>query len=83
MITTRRVFFLMVDHPLRGKIRVGPAYSDRESAASWRPFVRRAWHGCRTTISTCTLRWIDGSMDASSVALLDQKYNMSAPDGGS
>lgn len=78
MTERRKVFFTMVDHPLQGPIRVGNAYPTKGNAKGWLPFVRGAWRGCRTFVSTCTLTLVDGALSARSVALLDRKYNLDA-----
>jgi hypothetical protein len=80
-IRTERVFFLMVHHPLNGRIRVGNAHRTEQAARDWRPFVRGAWRGCRVSVSPCTLRWVGGQLDERSVRVLDQKYNLDAPQG--
>ncbi len=76
MTVTRRVFFTMVRHPFNGPTRVGNAYATKEAAKGWLPFVRGAWRVCRVSVSSCTLRWVDGALDARSVRILDTKYNL-------
>ena len=82
MSTKRRFFFLMIDHPSGKQIRVGPAYSTREQALSWKPFVSAAWKGCRVSVSAATFTFCNGAMDAQSVRILNDKYNMDPPGGG-
>jgi hypothetical protein len=77
-LTTRRVYFTMVHHPSGDLVRVGKAYTDRKTARSWVGFVRAAWHGFPVTVEPCTLRWVDGKLDAASVKLLDERYNLDA-----
>lgn len=76
---TRVVFFTMVRHPIRGRIRVGNAYGSRKAAADWLPFVRGSWRGCSVSISRCTLRFEGGMLSEKSRRVLDEKYNMDAP----
>jgi len=75
-VTKRRVYFTMVDHPVKGWIRVGPAYPTRDVAASWLPFVSGAWKVCGARVAQFTARWVDGELDERSVRTLDQKFNM-------
>lgn len=80
--STRVVFFTMVRHPIRGRIRVGKAYRSRKDAADWLPFVRgswRGWRGCSVSISRCTLRFEGGVLSEASRRVLDEKYNMDLP----
>lgn len=79
-LVRRVVFFTMVRHPVNGWTRVGKAYSTREAANGWVPFVRKAWRGLHTKISQCTLTWRDGKLTPQSVKVLDEKFNMDAPD---
>jgi len=74
--TTRTVWFIMIDHPLQGLIRVGPAYATRDTARSWRSFVKQAWNGLPTRLELCKLRSVDGVMDAESRRRLSDRYNM-------
>ena len=76
----RLVFFTMVQHPCEGWMRVGKAFATKEAARGWVPFVRKAWRGLRTKVSQCTLTWQDGKLTAESVKVLDEKFNMDAPD---
>lgn len=75
----RRVWFTMVLIPGKGWTRVGKAYGSRENAKGWLPFVSGAWHGLRTKVSQCTLRWVDGAMTERSRETLSTKYNMEPP----
>ena len=79
MKTKRVVFFTMVQHPTNGWMRVGSAYSSREAAAGWLPFVRKCWRICRVRVVQCTLRLVDGVLDEKSKLVLDKKFNMDAP----
>jgi len=79
-LVRRLVFFTMVQHPCEGWMRVGKAFSTKEAARGWVPFVRKAWRGLRTKVSQCTLTWQDGKLTAESVKVLDEKFNMDAPD---
>ena len=79
-VTKVRVFFTMVNHPINGRIRVGHAHSTRENAAGWLPFVRGRWVGCRASISSATLRFVDGVITDKSARLLSEKYNMDPPE---
>lgn len=74
-----RVYFTMIEHPFNGWIRVGKAYGTRKTAQEWLPFVRKAWRGLRGKVSSCSLTWRDGKLDAASVKRLDS-FNMDAPD---
>ena len=78
-VTTRKLFFLMVEHPFKGWMRVGNSYSTRANAVGWRPFVRGAWRGfCRVKVSQFTARFVDGKLDDRSRATLDTKYNLTS-----
>jgi hypothetical protein len=79
-VERRKVFFLMVTHPLKGRIRVGTAHNSRESAAGWRSFVSDAWHRLPVHISACTLHFVDGALTPQSIKILDQKYNLDPPE---
>ncbi len=75
-----RVFFLMVNHPVRGWVRVGNSYSTRESAASWRGFVRKAWHGCPVQVEMLKLHYTEsGELSPETIRVLDQRFNLDAP----
>lgn len=52
----RTVYFTMVNHPLKGWVRVGNAYSSRKTAQGWLGFVRVAWRGlpCRVWMRVAT-----------------------------
>jgi hypothetical protein len=77
----RRVYFTMVKVPGKGWTRVGKAYASKETARGWLGFVSEAWHGLRTKVSQCTLKWQGGEMTPRSRETLSTKYNMepSAP----
>lgn len=77
--TKRTVYFTMVHHPIRGRVRVGDAYGSRKSAADWLPFVRGSWRGCGVSVSRCTLIMVDGALTEASQRLLDVKYNLDPP----
>ena len=79
-LVRRLVFFTMVLHPSQGWIRVGKAFTSKESAQGWVPFVRSAWRGCRTKVSRATFTWQDGVMTPQSKKVLDEKFNMDVPD---
>lgn len=81
-VEKRRVWFLMVRHPLRGDIRVGNAYLSKKAAKGWRSFVSAAWRGCRVRVRKADLRWVDGELDEASKRLLDQTFNMDPPAAG-
>ncbi len=74
--TTRKFFFVMVEHPMKGWIRVGNAYSSRATAIGWGPIVRGAWCGCRVKVSQFTARFVNGKLDERSREVLDKKYNL-------
>lgn len=79
-IEKRAVYFTMVQHPVKGWMRVGSTYKTRESAAEWLPFVRKCWRMvCRVRVSQCTLRLVNGELDEKSKRVLDTKFNMDAP----
>ena len=78
-IVRRRMFFIMVNHPLKGWTRVGKAYAKKEVAQSWVPFVRGAWRCCRVKVSQFTAVFRDGKLDEKSRETLDKKFNMDSP----
>lgn len=59
----RTVYFTMVNHPLKGWVRVGNAYSSRKTAQGWLGFVRVAWRGLPCRVSACTITSVDGQID--------------------
>jgi len=75
----RRVWFTMVLVPGKGWTRVGKAYGSKEAARGRLGFVSKAWHGLRTKVSQCTLRWQCGEMTPRSRETLSTKYNMEPP----
>lgn len=79
----RTVFFIMVRHPLKGRVRVGNTYPSKRAARGWVPFVRAAWRGLPVMVSQFTLTLVDGVIDAKSRAILDKKYNLDAPESAS
>jgi hypothetical protein len=79
-IRKQRVFFTMIDHPCGTPMRVGKAYTDRKAARSWLSFVSAAWRGLLAFVEACDLRYVDGVLDAASLKLLDERYNLDAPD---
>lgn len=45
------VWLVLVLHPSTGEwTRVGPVYRQKHVAASWRRFVKSAWHGAATRV---------------------------------
>lgn len=42
-------YAIQVETP-NGPRFVGPVYRSKDVARSWVPFVRAAWHGCRTRV---------------------------------
>lgn len=78
-VTTRRVFFTMVRHPITGWTRVGNAYATRNGAHGWLSFVSAAWRGLPTRVAQCTLRFLDGVLDERSRRVLDEKFNLGPP----
>lgn len=81
MTTKQTVYFTMVCHPAQGWIRIGNAYRTREAAKDWLPFVRKAWRGLKGKVQACTLHFEDGVLTEASRRLLDEKFNLEAPDG--
>lgn len=77
-VEKRKMFFIMVDHPVDGWIRTGNAYKTREIANEWKPLVRGAWRFCRVKLSTFTARFVDGKLDERSREVLDKKYNLTS-----
>ncbi len=77
--SVRRIWFTMVLVPERGWVRVGRAYASKDVARGWLPFVSEAWHGLRTKVAQCTLRWERGQMTPRSRELLSAKFNMEPP----
>lgn len=75
----RRVWFTMVLVPEKGWVRVGRAYASKDVARGWLPFVSKSWHGLRTKVAQCTLRWEDGQITPRSRELLSVKFNMEPP----
>jgi hypothetical protein len=75
-ITKRVLFFNMVFHPVKGWTRVGNAYSSKKAAVEWLPFVRGVWRGCRTKVSQCTIRFVDGVITEPSRLVLSEKFNL-------
>lgn len=80
MTKSVKVFFTMVKHPFRGWIRVGNAYSSKEAAQEWLPFVSKAWSGLKAKVSPCTLKFVNGKLSNASLHTLDVKFNMNPPD---
>ena len=80
-MTTRvkkTLFFTMINHPIRGWIRVGQPYPSRQAAREWMPFVRGAWRGLQTKVSQCTVHLVDGQVCEASKRVLDLKFNLDA-----
>ena len=73
------VYFVMVNHPLKGWMRCGKAYATKADAKEWVPFVRASWSGFRTKAVSCVLTYKDGVMTQASVNKLSIKFNMDAP----
>ena len=71
----RTIFFTMV-RSHSGWVRVGPAYSSREAAREWLPFVRGSWRGCAAKIAQCTIRLDGGKVCEKSRRVLNEKFNM-------
>ncbi len=44
-----KAFFIEVNSP-RGWVRMNTPYQKRETAASWRKFVKAAWHATQSRI---------------------------------
>jgi hypothetical protein len=44
------IYCVQVEHPFKGWINVGRAYTDKSAAQSWRPFVKSAWNGLPTRV---------------------------------
>lgn len=74
--TSRKLFFLMVLHPVSGWSRVGNAYPSAKAAGEWRSFVRSAWRGLPVRTATCTVRFVDGKITAASRKVLSEKFNL-------
>lgn len=45
-----KVFHIEVDTPVRGWVRVGGPYRTRETANSWRKFVKAFWYATRSRV---------------------------------
>jgi hypothetical protein len=69
----------MVNHPVKGWIRVGNSYANRKDARCWVSFVRGVWHGLMTKVVACTVVWRDGKPDKKSRDELDKKFNLDIP----
>lgn len=75
-----KVYFHMVRHPLKGWIRAGRQYSDRDVAKSWTSFVKAAWRGLPTRIKPLTLRFgADGKLTPKTLERLDKEFNLDPP----
>ena len=46
MITTQTIYFTMVHHPIKGRIRAGNACMTRKAAQQWLPMLHKMWRGC-------------------------------------
>lgn len=76
----RTLYFIMVWHPLKGRMRVGNAYGTRKNAQSWTRFVKADWRGLPVQVSQCTLTFQDGKLSPKSARTLDKKFNLGTPD---
>jgi len=79
-VVTRVVYFIIAT--VNGEDRrYGPPYSTREATKGWTKFVRKSLRDAasRVRVLSCRLKWVDGKLDAASVARLD-KFNMDAPE---
>lgn len=74
------LYFIMVDHPLKGLTRVGRAYSSRKAANGWTGFVSSAWRGLPARVDECLLRWENGILTNECRETLDKKFNMTPPE---
>lgn len=73
---TSELWFIMVEKFPGQWSRVGRWHAKKESAKSWVPFVKAAWHGMPTRVVRCPVRYAaDGSVAASTRELLDKKFN--------
>ncbi|SED38037.1 hypothetical protein SAMN05216178_7012 [Pseudomonas saponiphila] len=70
------VFFTMVQHPIKGWMRVGKPYPSRAAAKEWLPVVRGSWRGFRAKVAQCTVRFEGGKVSEKSRQILDTKFNM-------
>lgn len=77
-VTTKKLFFTMVMHPVHGWMRVGNAYPSHSAAREWLPFVRGAWRGLRAKVSPCTIELHDGQVSEKSKKMLDERFNLDA-----
>lgn len=77
------VYFIMVDVPGRGWIRVGERSMTKEHAQDWRLFVKSAWHGLPTKVKPCRITFNeDGTVSARSKDRLDKVFNCDVTVGG-
>lgn len=78
-MTTRppvRVWFIMVNHPEHGWMRVGKRYLKQDVAKSWVPFVKKAWRGLPTRFRSFTARYKpDGTLTDRCKRQLDEVFN--------
>ena len=72
----KKLFFIMVHHPVNGWIRATSAYASKAAANEWKPFVRYAWRFCPVKVSQFTARFVDGKLDPRSREVLGKKYNL-------
>ena len=80
MTEKRTVYFIMLDHPTQGQIRVGPSYATRECAKSWVHFVQAANRGMgRVSVVRFSFRLVDRKMSAKDLEILSRKFNMDPP----
>ena len=74
-----KVFFVMIQHPEEGWMRVGVQHPTKDSAQSWLSFARAGWANWPGRVSQFTAEIVDGKLTERSRKILDQKYNMSTP----
>lgn len=79
--TSRQLFFIMVQHPVRGWQRTGMPYPSKPAAAEWVSFVKAAWHGLPTRVKPCTVHFEDGKLTDQSRQLLSETFNLDVTEG--
>ena len=70
------LWFIMVNHPLKGWQRAGPPYRDPETAKGWKSFVKAAWRVCPVRIERYDVRFDGQEVSAKSVKTLSETFNL-------
>ena len=70
------LWFIMVNHPLKGWQRAGPPYLDPETAKGWKSFVKAAWRVCPVRVVRYDVRFDGQEVSAKSVKKLSETFNL-------